>query len=119
MYKSVSNRYTKTKHRKFKAETNKNMARKKLDETKIREELKKLDGWKIIGVNLKKRLEFENFADALEFVNKVGEIAERRDHHPDIKFGWGYAEFAVTTHDTGGLTENDFALARKIDEIDR
>lgn len=93
------------------------MARKKLDETEIKEKLKDLDGWKTEDVNLIKRYKFENFAEALEFVNKAGEIAERRDHHPDIKFGWGYAEFSITTHDTGGLTENDFALAREIDEI--
>lgn len=93
------------------------MARKKLDETQISEKLKGLAGWKTEDVNLKKRFKFENFAEALEFVNRVGEIAERRDHHPDITFGWGYAEFSITTHDTGGLTENDFALAQKIDVI--
>ena len=93
------------------------MARKKLSETEINEKLIELKDWKIEDINLKKRLKFENFTEALKFVNKVGEIAERRDHHPDITFGWGYAEFAVTTHDTGGLTENDFALAREINEI--
>lgn len=93
------------------------MARKKLDETQISEKLKELDGWKTKNVNLKKRFEFENFAESLEFVNQVGEIAERRDHHPDITFGWGYAEFLITTHDTGGLTENDFLLAKDIEKI--
>jgi 4a-hydroxytetrahydrobiopterin dehydratase len=48
-------------------------------------------------------------------VNKVGALAEEADHHPDIKLGWGYAEFALTTHDRGGLTDFDFDLARKID----
>ena len=94
------------------------MARKKLDEIEISEKLNELGGWKTEDVNLKRRFEFENFAEALDFVNRVGEIADRRDHHPDIQFGWGYAEFSITTHDTGGLTENDFALAREIDEID-
>ncbi len=49
------------------------------------------------------------------FVNKAGEFAEEMDHHPDIKLGWGYAEFEITTHDRGGLTEFDFALAEKIE----
>jgi 4a-hydroxytetrahydrobiopterin dehydratase len=93
------------------------MARKKLDETQISEKLKELDGWKTKNVNLKKRFEFENFAESLKFVNQVGEIAELRDHHPDITFGWGYAEFSITTHDTGGLTENDFLLAKDIEKI--
>ncbi len=93
------------------------MAREKLEETQIKKNLKELNAWKVIDVNLKKRFEFENFADALEFVNEVGEIAERRDHHPDITFGWGYAEFSITTHDTGGLTENDFDLAKDIEKI--
>lgn len=93
------------------------MAQKKLDEKKIKEKLNELNNWKIDGINLNKRYKFDNFAEALEFVNKSGEIAERRDHHPDIQFGWGYAEFSITTHDTGGLTENDFALAQEIDKI--
>jgi 4a-hydroxytetrahydrobiopterin dehydratase len=93
------------------------VARKKLSETESETALAKLNGWKIEGVTLKKRFEFKNFAEALDFVNRVGAIAERRDHHPDIYFGWGYAEFSVTTHDTGGLTQNDFDLAQKINEI--
>ena len=93
------------------------MARKKLSAAEIETALIKLKGWKIEGVNLKRRFDFSNFAEALDFVNRVGAIAEELDHHPDILFGWGYAEFSITTHDTGGLTENDFALAQKIDEI--
>ncbi len=93
------------------------MARKKLSESEIETTLKSLNDWKIKNVNLEKRFEFTNFADALKFVNRVGAIAEAADHHPDITFGWGYADFSITTHDTGGLTENDFALARKIDGI--
>ena len=93
------------------------MARKKLSEAEILTSLADLRGWKIEGVNLKKRFEFTNFAKALEFVNRVGATAERLDHHPDILFGWGYAEFAITTHDAGGITERDFELARKIHEM--
>ena len=95
------------------------MERKKLSAEEIREALEGLNGWQTAGDNLKKRFEFKNFAEALAFINKAGEIAERRDHHPDITFGWGYAEFQITTHDAGGITAFDFALAKEIDEIEQ
>lgn len=93
------------------------MARTKLSAEEIEKSLAGLNGWSVSGVILKKRFEFENFATALEFVNKAGEFAEKLDHHPDIHLGWGYAEFEITTHDTGGLTHNDFDLALMIDGI--
>ncbi len=93
------------------------MVRKKLNAQEIEENLKDLEGWEASGEKLKKRFEFENFAESLEFVNKAGVIAEKRDHHPDIRFGWGYAEFFITTHDAGGLTHNDFELAKEIDAL--
>jgi 4a-hydroxytetrahydrobiopterin dehydratase len=74
-------------------------------------------GWRIEGEALQKRFEFSNFAESLVFVNKVGEIAEAADHHPDITFGWGYAELRTTTHDRGGVTDVDFALVEKIDRL--
>ena len=96
------------------------MNRRKLSAEEIETALKDLNGWHAAeNANLKKRFSFQNFAEALEFVNRAGEIAERRDHHPDIYFGWGYAEFSITTHDAGGLTEFDFALAKEIDGIER
>lgn len=94
------------------------MERKKLPAEEIEEKLKDLNGWKNENNNLKKRFAFGNFAESLNFVNKVGEIAEKLDHHPDICFGWGFAEFSITTHDRGGLTEFDFALAKKIENLD-
>ena len=93
------------------------MARKKLSAVKIKTALEELKEWKTEDVNLKKRFEFENFAESLAFVNRVGAIAEAADHHPDITFGWGYAEFSITTHDTGGLTKNDFDLAEAIENL--
>lgn len=66
---------------------------------------------------IERRFKFKTFAEALKFVNKVGEIAEGEGHHPDISFGWGYAIISLTTHNIGGLSENDFILAAKIDEI--
>ena len=86
-----------------------------LDELSVA--LNNLDGWSVDGKIIKKRWTFENFAAALVFVNKVGALAEAADHHPDITFGWGYADIALTTHDRGGITDVDVALAAKIDQI--
>lgn len=91
------------------------MERKRLPAEEIEANLSGLNGWTIGNDKLSKKFEFANFAESLNFVNRVGEIAERLDHHPDVLFGWGYAEFFITTHDAGGITQRDFALAREID----
>ena len=93
------------------------MERKKLEPEEVNENLKRLNGWLAENDKLTKRFKFANFAESLDFVNKVGELAEAADHHPDIKLGWGYAEFEITTHDRGGITPFDFALAEKIDAL--
>ena len=93
------------------------MERKKLTAEEAEEKLKDLKNWRIEDAHLKKRFEFADFAASLEFVNQAGAIAEKFDHHPDITFGWGYAEFLITTHDRHGLTDFDFAVAREIDDI--
>ena len=83
---------------------------------------KKVDGWNILKDEkkiffLNKKFEFKNFLDSQNFVNKVGQISENEGHHPDISFGWGYAEIKITTHAIEGLSENDFILATKIDQL--
>lgn len=93
------------------------MKREILTDDGLAEALATLDGWAVDGKELKKRLKFENFAAALDFVNKTGALAEAANHHPDITFGWGYAEIALTTHDRGGITDVDIGLAGKIDEL--
>ena len=93
------------------------MERRKFTEEEARERIAGLDGWRIKEDKIKKSFEFANFAEALAFVNQVGEIAERLDHHPDIKFGWGYAKIKTTTHDREGLTDFDIELAKQIDAI--
>ncbi len=93
------------------------MSRKKLSSEEIESGLAKLKGWKVDGKKLVKHYDFGNFAESLEFVNKVGVMAEKADHHPDIKFGWGFADIELTTHDSGGLTHNDFDVAGEIEAI--
>ena len=84
--------------------------------------MKKVDGWDVKkneneNFYLLKEFKFENFIIAQNFVNKVGEIAEKEGHHPDIWFGWGYAKIKIFTHAINGLAESDFILAAKIDKI--
>ncbi|HEX8736190.1 MAG TPA: 4a-hydroxytetrahydrobiopterin dehydratase [Pyrinomonadaceae bacterium] len=93
------------------------MERRKLSAEEIEANLPGLADWTVANDKLSKKFEFKNFAESLDFVNRVGEIAERRDHHPDILFGWGYAEFFITTHDAGGITARDFDLAKEIDKL--
>ena len=66
---------------------------------------------------LSKDFKFKNFLESLSFINKVSEISENEGHHPDLKFGWGYANVVISTHAINGLAESDFGLAAKIDEI--
>ena len=92
------------------------------DTSEIHKYQKKVDGWDVRKGEdeiffLSKKFKFENFLKSQEFVNEVGKISEVEGHHPDITFGWGYAEIKVTTHAIKGLSENDFILAAKIDKI--
>jgi 4a-hydroxytetrahydrobiopterin dehydratase len=88
----------------------------------IDEYLKFLTNWKVL-VNEKKAFylsrafKFKNFEESLEFINKLSLIAEEEGHHPDLKFGWGYAEVNILTHAINGLSLSDFILASKIDMI--
>lgn len=66
---------------------------------------------------LSKEFKFDDFKSALEFVNKVGALAEDMNHHPDIELGWGRVKVILTTHSEGKVTEKDRTLARKIDEL--
>ena len=77
-----------------------------------------LTGWKVVNEHhLQKSYRFKDFREAQAFVNRVGDLAEEQGHHPDICFGWGQAEITIWTHKIDGLTESDFILAAKIDEI--
>lgn len=66
---------------------------------------------------LYQEFKFKDFADALVFVNKVGDLAEKSNHHPDISFTWGIVKIWLTTHSKGGITDNDHKLALDIDKI--
>lgn len=75
-------------------------------------------GWELIeDHHLRKAYAFEDFRSALEFVNRVGAVAEAEGHHPDVELGWGRVVLSVHTHAVDGLTEADFVLAAKADRV--
>jgi len=79
---------------------------------------KQVDGWKVIEEHhITKTFTFPNFREALKFVNRVGELAEEQGHHPDIFLVWGKVAITTWTHKINGLTESDFILAAKIDQL--
>ncbi len=76
------------------------------------------NNWKVIDEHhLEKKFTFNDFREALDFTNKVGELAEQQGHHPDIHLTWGAVTISMWTHKIDGLTESDFILAAKIDRL--
>ncbi len=74
--------------------------------------------WKVVDEHhLTRTFKFPDFRKALEFVNRVGEVAEQQGHHPDIFLAWGKVEITLWTHTVNGLTESDFIMAAKIDQL--
>jgi 4a-hydroxytetrahydrobiopterin dehydratase len=89
-----------------------------LESKRIEELRKQTAAWQVVGdKKLRRRFEFSDFASALAFTNRVGELAEAQGHHPDIYLAWGMVEITIWTHKIDGLTESDFILAAKIDKI--
>ena len=91
----------------------------KFDEKQISDHLSKLNSWSVNDEQkmIYKKFNFKTFKQALNFTNKVGEIADLEGHHPDISLGWGYSLVMLHTHAIQGLSINDFIIAAKIDEI--
>lgn len=79
--------------------------------------IKQLDGWRVEDSKVKKTFEFKDFAEAMQFVNKVAEIAESEGHHPDIAIHYNQVAIELWTHAIGGLHQNDFIVASKIDKL--
>ena len=91
---------------------------KPLTGNKLRNYTEEVDNWEVINDHhIVKKFKFPDFKKALDFVNKIGELAEQENHHPDILLGWGKVEITLFTHAIDGLSENDFIVAKKIDLI--
>ena len=89
----------------------------KMDEAGIVPALSALPQWRRAGEMISRTFEFKDFPAAMDFVNAVATLAEQAQHHPDIDVRWNKVTLALTTHDAGGLTRKDFALARQCDAL--
>ena len=86
----------------------------------LHQQLPESADWQVINEHhLTRALTFPNFKQALDFVNRVGALAEEQGHHPDILLKWGKVEITLWTHKIDGLTESDFIMAAKIDRLSR
>ena len=79
--------------------------------------LSQLSGWKLSSKEIVKVFEFKNFYETIGFVNAIAFIANQEDHHPDLEVGYKTCKVRYSSHDVGGLSENDFICATKIDEL--
>jgi len=94
------------------------MARRSLlSEEEIAARLREVPGWSRVGKTITREWKFRDFPEALAFINKVGALAESMNHHPDISNSWATVRLTLTTHDRGGLTNLDFELAKKINDL--
>lgn len=89
----------------------------KLDIGKIKEYLKIVPEWLLVGDQIKRNFKFKNFTEAMDFVNKVADIAEDEGHHPDIYIFYNKVDLSLYTHAANGLTENDFIMAAKVNSL--
>jgi 4a-hydroxytetrahydrobiopterin dehydratase len=90
----------------------------RLSDAEIDERLGGLDGWERSGDAIVKRFENGDFKGSVDFVNRLTPEAEDMNHHPDLEISWGTVTVSITTHSQGGLTDNDFELARRIEALD-
>lgn len=88
-----------------------------LSSTEVDSRLRSLSGWKLEKGEITRTFTFPNFVGSLDFVNRVGELAEAAGHHPDIDIRYNKVRLALVTHDAGGLTAKDFDLAEKINGL--
>jgi len=90
---------------------------KRLSDAEIQSELGRLDGWTLDGNAIRKQYTLGGFPDAVAFVARLAFDAEAADHHPDIQINYKRVTLTFSTHSAGGLTEKDFAGARKVDAL--
>ncbi len=90
---------------------------KPFTEAEIRDSLKKINGWAYHNGKIVRTFEFKNYYETVSFVNAAVWIAHREDHHPDISFGYKKCRIEYSTHAVGGISENDFICAAKINQL--
>ena len=93
------------------------MALKKLTEPQVQAGLKELPDWSAVSEAIQRTYQFASFLESMAFVNSVAQAAEADQHHPDILIRYNKVTLTLSTHDAGGITKKDFALAKKIDAM--
>ncbi|MEK6272534.1 MAG: 4a-hydroxytetrahydrobiopterin dehydratase [Actinomycetota bacterium] len=88
-----------------------------LSDSEIDSRLAELDGWEREGETIVKTFELADFVGSVELINRVVEPAEEMGHHPDLSVSWNKVRVSITTHAAGGLTANDFELAKRIEGV--
>ncbi len=89
----------------------------KLDRQQVAAQMQRRPEWTLQGDQIERLLTFENFVDAMIFVNRLAEVAEELGHHPEIRIVYNRVNLTLSTHDAGGLTQKDFQLAQRIDSM--
>jgi len=90
---------------------------KPMEEEQARQMLNSIPGWELNGKTIEKTFNFKNFHETVGFINVVAWIANREDHHPDLAAGYKYCKVSFSTHSIGGLSDNDFICAAKINAL--
>lgn len=89
-----------------------------MEKEEAQKRLREIKGWELVGTVIEKNFKFQDFRQAIAFVNRVADIADAENHHPDILvWSWNNVKIMLTTHSAGGLSQKDFDLAAKIDKI--
>jgi 4a-hydroxytetrahydrobiopterin dehydratase len=88
-----------------------------LNKVEIHEKLKEMRGWSHVGKSIQKRYTLKSFVPAIGLVNKIAELAEKEQHHPDITINYNVVGISLSTHSEGGVTQKDFNLAQQIDKL--
>jgi len=89
----------------------------RLSDEQIQTQLDELPGWSSAEGKLTRTFEFEDFGGAMDFANRIAEVAEKEGHHPDLLVGWGKVVVYLTTHSAGGISENDLKMAALIQRL--
>jgi 4a-hydroxytetrahydrobiopterin dehydratase len=89
----------------------------RLNDEEIEERLADLDGWERDGDAIQRGFRFDDFKGSVDFVKRLTPEAEDMNHHPDLAISWNEVTVTISTHSEGGLTANDFDLARRIDRV--
>lgn len=88
-----------------------------LSDEEIDARLDGLSGWRREGAAIEREFDCRDFVGSVEFVNRITPVAEEMNHHPDLKVSWSKVTVSLSTHSQGGITDNDFELARRIERL--